>query len=175
MDYLPGNESVEGLLCMKSMHNITEALQAQLARNQDKIKEPVLGIGRGRNGNLVRFLRHHGLEAFGIDRSINHESEYLIRSDWFEFDFGHSRWKTIVSNLSFTNHIVYALRYDRDRIPHYLSTFSKIIESLAEGGTLTYTPSVEILESELEGRKAEFEKWQASSRVAVTKILKNEA
>lgn len=136
------------------------------------MKAPILDIGCGIQANLVRHLRRQGFDAYGIDRSIGQESDFLIGTDWFDFDFSLKHWGTIVSNLSFSSHFVYAQRYDPSRVPRYMKRYGKILDSLAVEGAFVYAPGVEILEKEIDARNFAVEKWPVSAQHSVTKVTK---
>ena len=139
-------------------------LQTGVLRLEPKtLKEPILDIGCGAEGNLVRFMRSQKLEAYGIDRLIRNKTGYLIEADWFDYEYGLSKWGSIISNLSFTNHLAYALRHDHAKVPQYLRTFSKVLDSLSEGGTLTFAPAVDHLEKHIDRRQHRIEQWQISA------------
>ena len=128
----------------------------------ESIREPVLDIGCGAEGNLVRFMRSQKMEAYGIDRFIRNKTGYLIEADWFDYEYGLGKWGSIVSNLSLANHLRYALRYDHAKVPQYLKTFSKVLDSLSKGGTFTFAPAVEQLEKHIDQRQHRIEKWEIS-------------
>ncbi len=93
----------------------------------DKLKEPILDIGCGSSGNLVKELRNLGLEIYGFDIEV--ESEELIIGDWFTYDYGNAKWGTIISNLSFTNHFLHHHNNNSDMINNYGKTYMSILDS----------------------------------------------
>ena len=112
---------------------------------------------------MVHFLRSKNLKAYGTDRSVKVEIDYLLEADWFEYDYGSNKWGTIVSNLSFANHLVYAQKYEVAKVTRYLNTFSKILDSLKIGGTFAFAPAVEDLANQVNQTKYEMEIWKISS------------
>jgi len=136
------------------------------------IIEPLLDIGCGSRAYLVNYLRSRGLEAYGIDRAARQKADFLTEIDWFEMPLGRGRWGTIVSNLAFTNHLVYAERYDKPGAARYLKRYAEILDSLAPGGSFIYAPSVESLEARTDGRKFHTEKWAVAVAHALTKVTK---
>jgi hypothetical protein len=134
------------------------------------IQEPILDVGCGAEAYLTRFLRTMNLEAFGFDRAIMDRTIYLVEADWFDYEYGTDKWGTIVSNLSFANHLVYAQRYEAATVATYLRTFFSILNSLKVGGTFAFAPGVDQLEMQVDHTKYEVENWKISSTTKVTKI-----
>lgn len=149
-------------------------LQMRLFRlDMAAIIEPLLDIGCGCDANLVEYLRSKGIKAYGIDRSIKRRAGYLTEIDWFEMRLERGIWGTIVSNLAFTNHLVYAERYDKQGAERYLKKYTEILDSLAGGGSFIYAPCVESLEAQTDGRKFHTEKWSILASHIVTKVTRN--
>jgi hypothetical protein len=118
-----------------------EILQLDLSR----IPEPVLDIGCGRQGNLVKYLRGEGIEAVGFDR-LPDDLTYLTSADWSEYDYGTSKWGTIISNLGFSNHFHHHhVREDGDFLK-YAKTYMEILRSLKPGGCFHYAPDLPFIE-----------------------------
>ena len=131
-------------------HEYSAGLQLEILRlDRSTLMEPILDIGCGKQGNLVQYLRSQGLEAYGIDR-FSVEKPYLIRSGWFEYDYGVSRWGTVISHLGFSNHFVHHhLRNDGDYLK-YAAIYMKILASLRPGGRFYYAPSLPFIEQWLD-------------------------
>jgi hypothetical protein len=144
----------------------TAELQLQLlGLDPEDIIGPLLDIGCGSGANLVRFLRSKAIEAYGIDRSVNDKNDYVLEADWFDYEYGSNKWGTIVSNLSFANHLVYAQRYDDAKVSRYLNTFFKVLESLKVDGTFVCAPAVMLLANQVNRSKYKIEIWEISSVV----------
>ncbi len=138
-------------------------LQLKVLRLElEQMKEPILDIGCGGNAYLVKFLRSHNLEAYGIDRLIKQKTDYLSEADWFDYTYGFNKWGSIVSNLSLANHFVYAQKYDKGTVQQYLQTFSKILNSLQKGGSFTVAPAIEQLEKLIDHRQYRMSIWKMS-------------
>lgn len=131
-------------------HEYSAGLQLEILRlDISTLMEPILDIGCGKLGNLVQYLRGRGFEAYGIDRFAV-EKPYLIRSGWFEYDYGVSRWGTVISHLGFTNHFVHHhLRKNGDYLK-YAAIYMKILASLRPGGRFYYAPSLPFIEQWLD-------------------------
>jgi len=123
-----------------------------LQMDTEKIIGPVLDIGCGKQGNLVRYLRGLGIEAFGIDRFVKDEL-YLTGSDWLDFEYGIEKWGTITSNLGFSNHFNHHhLRNDGSFIA-YAKNYMEILYSLKIGGSFHYAPDLPFIEQYLDTEK----------------------
>ncbi len=139
------NEALEPVACSE----YTAELQMKiLSLNINEIMEPVLDIGCGRNGNLVKYLRDKGIEAYGFDR-LPDELPHLTTAGWLEFDYGDSKWGTIISNLGFSNHFHnHHLREDGDFL-RYAEKYMEILRSLKPGGRFHCAPDLPFIESYL--------------------------
>lgn len=116
--------------------------------NINEIMEPVLDVGCGRNGNLVKYLRDEGFEAYGFDR-LPDDLPHLTTASWLEFDYGDSKWGTIVSHLGFSNHFHHHhLREDGDFV-RYAEKYMEILGSLKPGGCFHYAPGLPFIEAYL--------------------------
>jgi hypothetical protein len=114
-----------------------------------QIKQPVLDVGCGKTGGLVRFLRKQGIDAYGIDHQMDMQAEYLTIIDWFDYAFESGKWGTIVSNMAFSNHLVYAFRNDTALFGSYLEKYKEILQSLQIGGAFYYAPGISFVEEYL--------------------------
>lgn len=124
----------------------------------EKLSGPVLDIGCGRDGNLVRFLIQIGIEAKGIDR-FSFSGDCLINADWLEYDYGIEKWGTIVSNLGFSNHFTHHhLRKDGNYI-EYAGKYMEILNSLRPGGKFHYAPDMSFIETHLNNNRFQIEKY----------------
>lgn len=124
----------------------TPELQLEImSLNIKEIMEPVLDIGCGRQGNLVKYLRGEGIEAHGFDR-LPGNLPYLTSADWLEYSYGASKWGTIVSHLGFSNHFHHHhLRTDGDFI-NYAIKYMEILHALIPGGSFHYAPGLPFIE-----------------------------
>ncbi len=107
--------------------------------------EPILDIGCGEHGNLVRYFRSQNLEAYGID-CLKEESRYFYSGNWLEFSYGFERWGTIFSHLSFSGHFLHHFLQNDGLDVLYAKTYMRILDSLVPGGSWIYTPSVPFME-----------------------------
>jgi hypothetical protein len=148
-------------------------LQMRLFRLElSTITEPVLDIGCGSQAILVTYLRSHHIEAYGIDRTIKQKFDFLNEMDWFDMQLDYNNWGTIVSNLSFANHMVYAQRYEPESVPRYQKKYLEILGSLKAGGSFNFAPSVESLEILTNNKNYHTEHWSITAQHTVTKVTK---
>jgi hypothetical protein len=115
----------------------------------NSLKQPILDIGCGSQGRLVRFLREMGYQAFGIDRMIDFNSDFLFEIDWFDYEFKCETWGSILSNIALSNHYQYIRRYEPDTVPLYTDLYSNILAALENNGVFYYAPPTPDLEKEL--------------------------
>jgi hypothetical protein len=133
---------------------------------------PVLDIGCGRQGNLVRYLNLNGIEAYGIDRFSFTETSQQ-QADWLEYNYGIEKWGTITSNLGFSNHFKHHhLRADGNYI-EYGKKYMEILTSLKIGGSFYYAPDVPFIEQFLDNGKYRIKQYQINaSGFKTTRITK---
>ena len=125
--------------------------------NIDLLAQPVLDIGCGKQGNLIKYFKTNGIEAYGIDRFTFDDND-LINSDWLEYDYGIAKWGTIISNLGFSNHFKHHnLREDGNYI-EYGKKYMDILKALKVGGNFHYAPELPFIEQYLERDKFKIEK-----------------
>jgi hypothetical protein len=116
-----------------------------LGIDRETLKEPILDIGCGKHGTLVAHLRQYGLDAFGIDRLVM-PSDYLIETDWLEFQFVPSSWGTVISHMAFSNHFIFHHLYRNGTPEIYATKYMEILASLKRGGEMFYAPGLSFME-----------------------------
>ncbi len=135
------------------------------------LMQPVLDIGCGKRGYLVKYLKDQGIEAYGIDR-MKFTSPGYITADWLEYDYGTNKWGTVVSNLGFSNHFNHHnLREDGNYIG-YGKTYMNILYSLKIGGSFHYAPDLPFIEKYLDRDQFFAEKYEISEYDFKTTIIK---
>lgn len=146
--YAGNNYQLEAIACSEYSPELQIAV---LGIDLKHIKQPVLDIGCGTQGNLVNFLNNQNIEAYGIDRFTIADAN-LTNSDWLEFDYGINKWGCIISNLGFSNHFIHHnLRNDGNYIA-YAKTYMAILQSLKKGGSFYYAPDLAFIEIYLDKR-----------------------
>jgi len=133
-------------------------LQIDILRIDRKaLMTPVLDIGCGKQGNLVKYLNKLGIETHGIDR-FSFTDNNLTNSDWLEYNYGIEKWGVIISNLGFSNHFKHHnLREDGNYIG-YGKKYMEILKSLKIGGRFHYAPDLPFIEQYLDNRQFKIEK-----------------
>ena len=128
-------------------------LQMKILRiDINTLLSPVLDIGCGKQGSLVKYLNNVGIETYGIDR-FSFEEDNLINSDWLEYDYGNKKWGTIISNLGFSNHFNHHhLREDGNYI-EYGKKYMDVLKSLKIGGRFHYAPAIKFIEQHLDNEQ----------------------
>lgn len=176
-DLYPG-EFVERLKVVPQVgHVVCAEYSAQLQVDLLKLdigslKQPILDAGCGGGANLVRYLGSLGLEAYGIDRVLLKPEKYLQQTDWFDYSFAPHTWGTIVSNMAFSNHLLYTYRHDSGQLGPYLRKFIEILESLLPGGSFHYAPGIPFIEQRLDTTKYQVEQRQVVGDIFATRITK---
>lgn len=117
-----------------------------------ELKEPILDIGCGRKANLVRYLRGIGLEAYGLDRSLD-PRDYLVRNNWLEQEYVPDSWGTVISHLAFSNHFVRNHLRRKGNYFKYAEKYMEILRSLKLGGSFIYVPDMPFIECHLPPEK----------------------
>jgi hypothetical protein len=112
------------------------------------LREPILDVGCGYDGVLVRYLRDRGLRAWGIDRLVA-PAEHLVESDWLEYEFGLEHWGTIISHMAFSNHFIFQHLYRYGEPERYAYRYVEMLRALRVGGALIYTPGLPFIEPHL--------------------------
>lgn len=137
------------------------------------IKGPVLDLGCGESGNLVRYLRKKKIIAVGIDRLVD-EEKHLISADWLRTSYGEGKWGTIISHMAFTNHFNYHHKFVKGEPEKYATTYMALLKALKVGGTFYYSPSVEFMEVLLDPFEYSIKKELVKGniyRVAITRVV----
>jgi hypothetical protein len=134
------------------------------------LREPVLDIGCGPSAALVRHLRGLGIEAFGIDRLLDDETNFCYHSTWFDFDLKPETWGTVIANMSFSNHFIHALIYAPERSFAYLDRFQDILHSLIIRGSFFYAPSLPAEQELIDSRFYRTQHIFRTSGVSVTRV-----
>ena len=130
---------------------------------------PLLDIGCGEHAFLVKYLRKLGAMAYGFDR-MQENRKYLRKSDWFEFNYGVQRWKTIICNLSFSSHFKAALCRKDGTEKKFMQTYLNILDSLQVGGCWLYAPSLPEIEITLPTDKFTIEVFPVNDKDNMTSI-----
>jgi hypothetical protein len=140
-----------------------------------QITGPVLDIGCGKQGKLVKYLRGLGIEAFGLNRFVL-DDVYLTDSDWLTFEYGIEKWGTITSNLGFSNHFNHHHQRNDGNFIAYAKKYMDILNSLKIGGSFHYAPDLPFIEQYLDSDKYQVTKRNVGAdnfRAVKIKRLRN--
>jgi hypothetical protein len=109
------------------------------------LAEPIVDLGCGEHGTLVRALHAAGLAAVGLDRLADAD-EQIIAADWFDCDLGEARWGTIISHLAFSQQFLHQHLRGGSGPERYARTYMHLLRALRVGGTFVYAPSLPFME-----------------------------
>lgn len=111
---------------------------------------PVLDLGCGKSGELVRYLNANGVDAVGIDRMVDGSLDgVLIQIDWLEFELEPGAWGTVLSHMAFSNHFVFQHWYKHGQVQPYARQYMAVLMALKPGGSFYYTPALPFIETYL--------------------------
>jgi hypothetical protein len=119
-----------------------------LGLDPNTIQGPVLDLGCGKNGTLVKHLKQLRIAAIGIDRIVDN-CPFLREADWFDLDLTPETWGTVISHMAFSNHFLFHHRYKNGKPRQYARLYMKILQSLKPGGVFVYTPGLPFIEQYL--------------------------
>jgi hypothetical protein len=156
-----------------SCQDYSADLQVGLLKlEMNDLKQPVLDIGCGKEAQLVEHLRSKNVEAFGVDRSVQRNRDYLMKKDWLETTFEVNRWGTVISHMAFSNHFIYIEKFDSRCVPLYLSKYHEILNSLQLKGSFVYTPGCLALERPVDRSRYSVERFPIGNGYGVTRVSK---
>lgn len=113
------------------------------------IAEPILDIGCGADGTLVKYLKSQGLNVRGFDRLAPKE-ESFEQNNWFDFDYGKQKWGMVIAHQSLSTHFIYNYLSNSALLEEYAKLFLKILLSLKADATFCYAPGLPFFENNLE-------------------------
>lgn len=116
---------------------------------------PLLDIGCGASGALVRYLRARGWEAWGLDRMAPAElawrgaAAFSADASWLTARLPEGQFATITSHMAFSLHAIHHhLRGGGPALRH-ADTYRHLLQALRGGGQLRYAPGLPFLEAHL--------------------------
>lgn len=134
-----------------------------LGLNIKTIPQPVLDLGCGKNGTLVRYLRQQGITAAGVDRIVEKDPA-LKEADWFDLDFKPKTWGTVISHMAFSNHFIFHHRYKNGKPRQYARLYMQILQSIKPGGMFVYSPGLPFIEQYLPEGEFSIQKYAVPVR-----------
>jgi hypothetical protein len=117
--------------------------------DEGSLLEPILDIGCGPEAGLVRYLRGLGLDARGLDRSIDVPEDFLCDTGWEGYRFENNSWGTVISHMAFSNHFIHHYAESDGKDYAFALKYREILDSLKRGGSFHYAPSLPFIESYL--------------------------
>jgi hypothetical protein len=166
--YASAGEKISPVACSEYSPDLQVGI---LQIDGKRLMQPVLDIGCGSQGRLVRYFKDQGIEICGIDR-FAFSAPDLITADWLEYDYGIEKWGTIVSNLGFSNHFNHHnLREDGNYI-EYGKTYMNILYSLKAGGCFHYAPDLPFIEKYLDNDRFSLKNCEIAEYDFKTTIIK---
>jgi len=121
----------------------------------EDLAEPILDLGCGSRGLLVRHLREQGKQVLGVDRTVENGSPDLLQGDWLAYPLEPESWGTVISHLGFSNHLIHVLHHRKEELLVYLERYRDILNSLVPGGSFYYAPGLPWIEEHLDPREYE--------------------
>jgi hypothetical protein len=150
---------------------------AILGTRADELAGPLLDLGCGASGALVRHLRAHGCEpALGVDRAAPRGAGFL-RASWFDVPLEPEAWGTIVSHHAFSLYFLHAHRRAvalgrsragvaaAARAARYAARYGEVLRALRPGGRLYYAPALPFVEAYLPAAE-----YRVTTRSAVSGV-----
>lgn len=115
-----------------------------------RLADPVLDLGCGEAGLLVRHLRSAGqVQVEGIDQDAS-SANGLTRCSWFDVLLPASSLGTIIAHQSFTLHFLHAHIASAERAARFAQRYMDILHALKPGGCFAYAPSLPFIEQLLD-------------------------
>jgi hypothetical protein len=112
------------------------------------LQQPILDIGCGKQGNLVKYLNSLGIDAYGIDINASTDGK-ILNIDWFDLPCHSETWGTIISHLAFSIHFINHHFRKNGQPDRYAQSYMNFLHSLKKGGCLFYTPVLPFIEEYL--------------------------
>lgn len=129
----------------------------------EELGAPILDLGCGAGGALVRHLRRRGHDpVWGVDRSAPAEPGY-VRASWFADALPPLRWRSVIAHQSFSLHFLHAHLRSAERAARYAERYMQVLRSLAPGGRFLYAPGLPFIEEALAGSPFAVRTWPVGS------------
>ncbi len=117
-----------------------------LGLSNARLTEPVLDLGCGEAGLLVRHLRSAGqVRVEGIDQNAS-SANGLTRCSWFDVLLPASSIGTIIAHQSFTLHLLRSHIANAERAADFAHRYMDILHALKPGGCFAYAPNLPFIE-----------------------------
>lgn len=120
-----------------------------LGVEEEALPAPILDLGCGASGALVRRLRALGrAPVVGVDLRAPAGADF-VRGSWFAVDLAAHRWQTVIAHQSFSLHFLYAHLHSERRAARFAQRYVEILRALAPGGRFLYVPGLPFFEAVL--------------------------
>jgi hypothetical protein len=136
-----------------------------------KLVEPIIDVGCGKNANMVMYLDDKGYSVFGIDRYCEIKSDKIESVSWDDFVFKKNYWGTVISHMAFSNHFIYHYLKNDSVDYQYAIKYKEILDSIRKMGSFYYTPSLPFIEKYLDKQEYKIE-YSELKKVGITHITK---
>jgi hypothetical protein len=111
-----------------------------------------------------------GLEAFGVDRHLDADRDYLSSADWLDYRLEAGAWGTVISHMAFSKHFIHRyLRSDGEDYA-YAMKYREILDSLRPGGVFLYAPSLPFVERHLDAKAYELTLREAAGGLCASAV-----
>jgi 2-polyprenyl-3-methyl-5-hydroxy-6-metoxy-1,4-benzoquinol methylase len=151
----PEKKQIHSAMC----HEYSPELQLSILKiDVGRLMEPILDIGCGKSGKLVKFLSAKGLKVVGVDRMVE-SSEMFVQSEWLNYRLTRNFWGTIIAHMSFSNHFIFHHLYRYGVPEKYAQRYMEILASLKKGGQFIYSPGLPFIEKYLPPSKFALQKF----------------
>ena len=165
--YVNAGKKINPVACSE----YSQVLQIDLLKiDTENLMQPVIDIGCGKNGYLVKFLANQGIDICGIDR-ISFSSSNFVTADWLEYEYKTNKWGTIISHLGFSNHFNHHNLREDGKYIEYAKTYMNILHSLKIGGRFHYAPDLPFIEKYLDVNQFSIEKQEIDGNDFKTTII----
>lgn len=132
-------------------------LQLEILHTQiDRLADPILDLGCGTQGRLVRYLNDHGKTAFGVDRDAGDD---LIQADWLHYPLRANHWSTIISHMALSIHFLHHHLNPLGQPEQYARLYMSILHALKAGGQFFYAPGLPFIEDLLPPQQYRVERY----------------
>jgi SAM-dependent methyltransferase len=119
-----------------------------LGLDPERLQEPILDLGCGREARLVRALRARGKDATGVDR-IAEPGDGVRREGWLDTALPPGSLGTVVSHLGFSLHFLHHHLRPGGEAARYARRYMDVLRALRPGGVFAYAPGLPFVEEHL--------------------------
>ncbi len=122
----------------------------------DQLAVPILDLGCGTQGTLVRYLNAQGKMAFGVDRDAG---DNLIQADWLHYPLTANHWGTVISHMAFSIHFLHHHLNPQGQPESYARLYMAVLHALKPTGQFFYAPGLPFIEELLPPQQYKIERY----------------